>query len=102
MRSVADGEKEAVAVIGENDLKYTGLSVAHLKFDSFNMKPLRAILYSTFIYQFCATGMKQNVSLCTLTLHFNKGTPWPESASELYRPSDHRLPAKLVSNFASE
>jgi hypothetical protein len=27
-------------------------------------------------------------------------TPWPESASELYRPSDHRLLAKLVLTFA--
>jgi CBS-domain-containing membrane protein len=27
-------------------------------------------------------------------------TPWPESASELYRPSDRRLSAKLVSTFA--
>jgi hypothetical protein len=27
-------------------------------------------------------------------------TPWPESASELYRPSDHRLSAKIVSTFA--
>jgi hypothetical protein len=25
---------------------------------------------------------------------------WPESASGLYRPSDHRLPAKLVPTFA--
>jgi hypothetical protein len=25
-----------------------------------------------------------------------KETQWPESASELYRPSDHRLLAKLV------
>jgi hypothetical protein len=29
-----------------------------------------------------------------------KKTPWPESASELYRPSDRRLSAKLVSTFA--
>jgi hypothetical protein len=29
-----------------------------------------------------------------------KQTLWPESASELYRPSDHRLSAKLVSTFA--
>jgi hypothetical protein len=29
-----------------------------------------------------------------------KKTPWPESASELYRPSDHRLPARLVPTFA--
>jgi hypothetical protein len=30
----------------------------------------------------------------------NKQTPCPESASELYRPSDHRLSAKLVPTFA--
>jgi hypothetical protein len=29
-----------------------------------------------------------------------KQTPWPESASELYRPSDRRLLAKLVPTFA--
>jgi hypothetical protein len=28
-------------------------------------------------------------------------TPWPESASELYRPSDRRLLAKLVPTFAA-
>jgi hypothetical protein len=27
-------------------------------------------------------------------------TPWPESASELYRPSDRRLSAKLMPTFA--
>jgi hypothetical protein len=27
-------------------------------------------------------------------------TPWPESASELYRPSDRRLSAKIVPTFA--
>jgi hypothetical protein len=27
-------------------------------------------------------------------------TPWPETASELYRPSDCRLSAKLVPTFA--
>jgi hypothetical protein len=27
-------------------------------------------------------------------------TPWPESANELYRPSEHRLSAKLVPTFA--
>jgi ribosomal protein S14 len=30
----------------------------------------------------------------------NKQTPRPESASELYRPSDRRLSAKLVTTFA--
>jgi hypothetical protein len=29
-----------------------------------------------------------------------KETPWPESASELYRPGDRRLSAKLVPTFA--
>jgi hypothetical protein len=29
-----------------------------------------------------------------------KQTPWPQSASELYRPSDRRLLAKLVPTFA--
>jgi hypothetical protein len=29
-----------------------------------------------------------------------KLAPWPESTSELYRPSNHRLSAKLVPNFA--
>jgi hypothetical protein len=28
--------------------------------------------------------------------HIKKKTPWPESASELYRPSDRSLSAKLV------
>jgi hypothetical protein len=27
-------------------------------------------------------------------------TPWPESVSELYRPSDRRMSAKLVPTFA--
>jgi hypothetical protein len=31
---------------------------------------------------------------------YKKQTPWPESASELYRPSDHRVSAKLVPTFA--
>jgi hypothetical protein len=29
-----------------------------------------------------------------------KQTPWPESASELYRPRDHHLSAKLLPTFA--
>jgi hypothetical protein len=31
-----------------------------------------------------------------------KQTPWPESVSKLYRPSDHRLLAKLVPAFADK
>jgi hypothetical protein len=33
-------------------------------------------------------------------ISYVKETPWPESASELYRPSDRRLSAKLVPTFA--
>jgi hypothetical protein len=36
----------------------------------------------------------------TTTAKNKKKTPWPESAKELYRPSDRRLSAKLVPNFA--
>jgi hypothetical protein len=32
--------------------------------------------------------------------NFVKKTPWSESASELYRPSDRRLSSKLVPTFA--
>jgi hypothetical protein len=38
-----------------------------------------------------------------LDLHVGIGnlTPWPESASELYRLSDRRLSAKIVPTFAN-
>jgi hypothetical protein len=36
----------------------------------------------------------------TSNIHKNKQTPWFQSASELYRPSDRRLSAKLVPNLA--
>jgi hypothetical protein len=40
-------------------------------------------------------------TILKLLLHWTKlKTPWPESASELYRPSYHRLSAKIVSTFA--
>jgi hypothetical protein len=35
-----------------------------------------------------------------ITMYKQKQTPWPESRSELYRPSDGRLSAKLVPTFA--
>jgi hypothetical protein len=35
-----------------------------------------------------------------ISITFEKKTPWPESASELFRLSDSRLSAKLVSTFA--
>jgi CBS-domain-containing membrane protein len=42
----------------------------------------------------------KSVGLVSLFIKKNKETPWPESASELYRPSDRRLSAKLVPTFA--
>jgi hypothetical protein len=36
----------------------------------------------------------------SIQLLTNKQTPWPESANELYRPSDHRLSANLMPTFA--
>jgi hypothetical protein len=41
------------------------------------------------------TECLQFLSACTMK------TPWPESASELYRPSDRRSSAKLVETFAN-
>jgi hypothetical protein len=38
-------------------------------------------------------------TLCFLVIWITK-TPWPESASGLYLPSDHRLSEKLVPTFA--
>jgi hypothetical protein len=37
-----------------------------------------------------------------LVIHLLQRTPWPESASELYRPSDRRLSPKLVRTFADK
>jgi hypothetical protein len=42
---------------------------------------------------------EQEVLFCKSTFKL-KQTPWPESASELNRPSDRRLPAKIVPTFA--
>jgi hypothetical protein len=36
------------------------------------------------------------------TLKKKKKTPWSESASELYRPKDHRLSAKWLPTFADK
>jgi CBS-domain-containing membrane protein len=41
-----------------------------------------------------------NDNYITHVLKAVKKTPWPESASELYRLSDSRLSAKLVPTFA--
>jgi hypothetical protein len=47
-----------------------------------------------------ARGFYGNEILLDCTASNNKQTPWPESASELYGPSDRRLLTKLVPTFA--
>jgi hypothetical protein len=49
-------------------------------------------------HQLNSTQERISNLLIHLPVH-KKKTPWPQSASELYRPSDHRLSAKLVPNF---
>jgi hypothetical protein len=44
------------------------------------------------------TESKQRQNILT---YIKKQTPWPESVSELYRPGDSCLSAKLVQNFAN-
>jgi hypothetical protein len=41
-----------------------------------------------------------NLILVLIIIKKKKKTPWLESASELYRPSDRRLSVKLVPTFA--
>jgi hypothetical protein len=50
------------------------------------------------IYSECSENIRKLLTIFSEML--NKQTPWPESASELYRPSDRRLSAKLVPTFA--
>jgi CBS-domain-containing membrane protein len=49
-------------------------------------RPVRGNMLLTMLFRTCQ--------------HNKKTTPWPESASELYRPSDRRMSAKLVPTFS--
>jgi hypothetical protein len=53
-----------------------------------------------FIITYTCLDMKVKWN-CNLD-YTTKTTPWPESASELYRPNDRRLSAKLVPNVRIE
>jgi hypothetical protein len=44
--------------------------------------------------------MAASLCCCSISKCINKQAPWPQSASELYRPSDRRLSPKLVPTFA--
>jgi hypothetical protein len=52
---------------------------------------------------FKLNGLVYNLKLVFIYLQIKKKlknkTPWPQSASELYRPSDRRLSAKLMPTF---
>jgi hypothetical protein len=41
----------------------------------------------------------QQILLLLIIINKTKQTPWPDSANELYRPSDHRSSEKLVPTF---
>jgi hypothetical protein len=45
-------------------------------------------------------GFRLVIRLTEYLYPYKTKTPWPESASELYRPSDRLLSAKLVPTFA--
>jgi hypothetical protein len=48
----------------------------------------------------CLTVVPLTCLLVYFLKRLLKKTPWPESASELYQPSDHRLSAKILPTFA--
>jgi hypothetical protein len=58
------------------------------------------IIMNTAITIYITTTKTTTItSRITVTIT-NKQTPWPESASEVYRPSDRRLSAKLMPTLA--
>jgi hypothetical protein len=56
------------------------------------------ILAATIQWPITVTGLIKSVP--PHVYHCNKRNPWPESESELYRPRDRLLSAKLVTTFA--
>jgi hypothetical protein len=72
----------------------------------------RLDFFSHFIYLRCRCAQRRvvipSVSLSPLSagvvsrLYTTKQTPWSESASELYRPSDRRLSTKWLPTFADK
>jgi hypothetical protein len=52
------------------------------------------------VLEFLVAGAVKSTVLFIVMLTNVIQTPWPESTSDLYRPNDRRLPAKLIPNFA--
>jgi hypothetical protein len=59
-----------------------------------------ALVIYVLLWQHETTEHIHKMIIFELNKQTNKQTKWPESASELYRPSDGRLSAKLVPIFA--
>jgi hypothetical protein len=54
----------------------------------------------TYSVQTCISPGNRNFCAHVVSANVLKKTPWSESASELYRPSDRRVSAKLLPTFA--
>jgi hypothetical protein len=67
----------------------------HLKTEK---DPVPKTLFSSYLK---LTMMDEVIKLSDSDRNLKKKnqTPWPEFTGEIYRPSDHRLSAKLVVNF---
>jgi hypothetical protein len=50
------------------------------------------------LFRFISNSFR--ISYNSYQLRTKTKTPWPESANELYRPSDRRLSTKIVSTYA--
>jgi hypothetical protein len=69
------------------------------------MEAKRSLVKSINFYRLSSVTSQKTVFITWDTFrnsgHINgTKTPWPESASELYRPNAHRLSAKLLPTFA--
>jgi hypothetical protein len=63
------------------------------------LKVNKVVFPKTKSYDENLLDRKYSIVLFTSVLFKQKQTPWPESASELYRLSDRRLLAKSVPTF---
>jgi hypothetical protein len=63
------------------------------------LRSMKCILYSENITSYTTKTAKILLFMNFMFPHRNKQTPWPESFSEQFRPSDHRLSVELVPTF---
>jgi hypothetical protein len=88
--------------------KWTKGRFLQIKHNECKKKMFVITLEQTFVTverleHFCSSSkVPQDVGMPESRTKQSKQTPWPESASELYRPSNCRLLAKLVPAFADK